>query len=265
MAAEATTASRSRWWPEVAVQPRADRLSIPTWGRAPDRTPTETPVADDLFERTAPLYAFLREHLFRDDTDRIAQALWPVGEPPTDALLLEIGCGPGVYARRLAARYPGVRAVGVDRSAALLALANARADSDRLTNCRFRQGNALALDWAAESVDAVIASRLFTVVDGSHALREIHRILRPGGRCFLAEPVSVLGTLAPFAALRLAGWLVGARPAQDGGCASGHEPHRLTGREFDTLVRSQPWSDCAVIRERGYLYAVCQKPSGRPA
>ena len=68
---------------------------------APHATP------NDLFERTAWLYAFLREQVFRDDTDRIDAALWPEGPPAAGTVLLEIGCGPGVYARQLAARQAG--------------------------------------------------------------------------------------------------------------------------------------------------------------
>jgi arsenite methyltransferase len=102
-------------------------------------------------------------------------------------------------------------------------------------------------------------ARLFTVVDGSRALAEIHRVLRPGGRCCLAEPVSVMGTLLPFAALRLAGWLAGLRSAQDGEGSPDRGPRRLTGPELAALVRSQPWSDCNVTHEQGYLYAICQQ------
>jgi arsenite methyltransferase len=252
----------------VAIQPDASPLALPSRAvgdRIPRRTRSQTPTADAVFELTAPLYAFMREHLFRDDTDRIARSLWLAEGPPAGALLLEVGCGPGFYARRLAARYPGVRAVGVDSSAALLELARARVASDGIANCRFQRGDAVALDWSDASVDSVIASRLFTVVDAPRVLGEIHRILRPGGRCFLAEPVSALGTVLPFAALRLAGWLVGAHPAQRGQGRSGHEPRRLTDPEFASIVQSQPWSDVDVTNEQGYLYATCHKPLGEPA
>lgn len=202
----------------------------------------------------------MREHLFRDDTHHIAASLWPADAPPNGTRLLEIGCGPGIHARRLAARYPGVRAVGIDRSETLVALAAARAATAGLANCHFAHGDALALDWPDASVDAVIASRLFTVVDAPGALREVHRVLQPGGRCVIAEPASVLGTLLPFTALRLVGRLAGVQTPPLSGGVSGHRPRRLSESEFDSVVRSREWSLCTITRVHGYLYAVCQKP-----
>ena len=248
----------------MVVHPDARHIAFPAWEPAPARVPATVEAPDDLFERTAPLYAFMREHLFRDDTDRLARALWPGHEPPPGTLLLEVGCGPGVYARRLAAQHRTTRTVGVDRSAALVAHAAARATAEHLTNCRFQQGDALALDWPDASVDAVIASRLFTVVDGRRALAEIYRVLRPGGRCVLAEPDSILGTVVPFMTLRLAGWLAGIRRDAADDEPSGYQPHRLSKSEFVAVVQSQAWSDSTITRADGYLYAICQKPSGDP-
>ncbi len=46
------------------------------------------PQVESLFDRYSWLYAFCRERLFRDDTDRVALALWPVGPPPLGSQLL---------------------------------------------------------------------------------------------------------------------------------------------------------------------------------
>jgi SAM-dependent methyltransferase len=252
----------------MVVQPAVGRLApapqIPG-GRVLGQATPEAPFPNDLFERTAPLYAFMREHLFRDDTDRIAASLWQNAAPKAGTLLLEIGCGPGVYARRLAARHPGIRAVGVDRSATLVTRARARAASEGLANCRFQHGDALALDWPDASVDAAIAARLFTVVDAACAIGEVHRVLRPGGICFLAEPTSALGTLLPFALLRLAGWHFGNRTDSHGGGRLDRVPHRLSRSAFVAAVRSHSWSDCTIFTQDGYQYAVCQKSPGSRA
>lgn len=249
----------------MAVQSATGRLGRP--GPTPaelvlDGATSDVPRPDDLFERTAPLYALLREHLFRDDTDRIAASLWQNAAPMDGTLLLEIGCGPGVYARRLAARHPGLRAVGIDRSAALISHGRAQAASEGLANCRFQRGDALALDWPAASIDAAIAARLFTVVDAARAIGEIHRVLRPGGLCFIAEPTSMFGTLVPFGLLRLAGWLLGARTdAHDGG-PTDRAPRRLSRSAFVAAVQSKSWAACTIVSQDGYVYAVCQKSAG---
>jgi hypothetical protein len=120
----------------------------------------------------------------------------------------------------------------------------------------------LALDWPTGSVDAAIAARLFTVVDPTRAVSEIHRVLRPGGVCFLAEPTSTLGTFLPFALLGLAGWLVEGRTDQPRGEPSGQTPRRLAASTFLAAVRALRWRGCTTFNEDGYLYAVCQKPSG---
>jgi arsenite methyltransferase len=251
----------------MAVQPATGRLALPNSPPASRlRRPAtpEAPISNDLFDRTAPLYAFMREHLFRDDTDRIGASFWQDDDPIAGTLLLEVGCGPGVYARRLAARHSGIRAVGVDRSAALVMRASARAASEGLANCRFQHGDALALDWPDACVDAAIAARLFSVVDASRAIDEIHRVLRPGGLCFLAEPTSTFGTILPFALLRLAGWVLGARTDQHGGVPLRRTPRRLPASAFDAAVRSHAWSACTIFNLNGYQYAVCQKSPDRP-
>ena len=218
---------------------------------------------DDQFERTAWLYAFLREHVFRDDTNRLDAALWPEVPRVAGTVLLEIGCGPGVYARQLAARHPGLRAVGIDRSPGLLRRAESLAVRDGIMNCWFEQGDALALDWPDASVDAVVASRLFTVVDGQLALAEMLRVLRSGGRCFVAEPDTLLDTLVPMAALRLVGWLFAPAGPTGVDVEPPPWPHRLTSGKFNSLIEAQGSGAVAISQERGYHFAVCQKPLER--
>jgi SAM-dependent methyltransferase len=233
---------------------------VPRYPASRIPSPLDDAVADDRFERSARLYAFFREHLFRDDTGRIDVSLRSLGWSPAGSILLEVGCGPGLYARGLAARHAGLHTVGIDRSPTLLRLARERASADALTNCRFERGDALALDWPDGSVDAVVTSRLFTVIDAARALREIHRVLRPGGHYFLAEPTSALGTALPFAALHLAGWLSGAPDSQGSHGADCRPPRRLTTSELAAVVQSQAWARCSLTDEGGYHYAVCQKP-----
>lgn len=213
-----------------------------------------------LFDRVPGVYAFCREHLFRDDTERIARALWPAGRPAHGALVIELGCGPGLYARRLAARFEEIRVVGVDRSSAQLVRARSRAARAALGNCRFEQGDATALPHPDGSADAVVLSRLLAVVeDREQVLAEVHRVLRPGGRCFVAEPRSSLRAAIPIAAMRLASWLgsgaSGARP----GAAGVDRVEVLAHADFAALVRSQRWQRMSEWADSDYQYALLEK------
>jgi ubiquinone/menaquinone biosynthesis C-methylase UbiE len=209
-----------------------------------------------LFEDCAWLYAFCREHLFRDHTEEISQALFPDGVSSGGMSVLEVGCGPGFYARRLAQRYPALRVLGIDRSSRLLAWAQSRASSDELVNCQFRQGDVECLSACVDAVDAVISSRLLLVVaNRSTVLTEIFQVLKPGGRLFLVEPTANLKTQLPLSVMRLVTRFI-------------HSNHRetfpknakiLSSREFEDLVRSQPWSKVSIQMYGDYQCAVCEK------
>src|SRR5437016_13631555 len=100
---------------------------------------------DSLFERFAWIYIFSRERVFRDDTSRIIGAFWPAGEPPASSKVLELGCGPGFYARTLASRFRQISVLGVDSSKQLVryarekAMEKARSEERRVgKECRSR-------------------------------------------------------------------------------------------------------------------------------
>src|SRR5579875_3909378 len=92
--------------------------------------------------------------------------------------ILDIGCGEGQISR-LAARLPGVETVvGIDPTAAQLALAAERGGGVALA-----RSGAAELPFAPESFDAAIACLVFEHIDDvDDAIAEIGRVLRPGGR-----------------------------------------------------------------------------------
>lgn len=214
-----------------------------------------------LFERFPGIYAFFREHLFRDDTERIAASLWPYAPPAPGETLIELGCGPGFYARRLAERFRELNVVGIDRSVRQLMLARERAAALQLPNCRFEWGDAHAIPRASASVDVVIASRLITVLpDPERAIAEIHRILRPGGRFFIAEPRP-----HPIARLPLEVMWAAARINRlgRGGHVSYREPDApflLPPEDFVALIGSRSWEPARHWTAGRYQYALCAKP-----
>ena len=88
--------------------------------------------------------------------------------------VLEVGCGPGRLAERLRVEC-GIRVTAVDTSERMVALARARGIDARL-------GDVQTLAFGDASFDVVIAAwMLYHVADLDHGLREIARVLRPGG------------------------------------------------------------------------------------
>jgi arsenite methyltransferase len=220
------------------------------------------PVAS-LFDQVPGVYAFCREHLFRDDTERIATALWPSGEPPRGAVLLELGCGPGFYARRLAARFAGLRVIGLDRSRAQLERATARLARADAGRCRFDLGDATALPYRDQSVDAVVSSRLLAAVDDpTRVLAEAYRVLRPGGRYFVAEPRSSIRAAVPIGVMRFAAHLEAVRRGRP--AADADRVTVLDGAALSSMLRLRPWRTTHQWVDGSYRYALLEKDGRAP-
>src|SRR5579883_3248285 len=109
--------------------------------------------SDSLFERCWWMYALCRERLFTDHTDIIAASVRLIDRPGNRAQLLEIGCGPGFYSRRLAALFPHFDILGIDTSERLLTLARQYAERERLINCRFLRADVQDLELLRERSD----------------------------------------------------------------------------------------------------------------
>lgn len=220
------------------------------------------PEPDSLFERCGWFYALCREHLFRDHSDEIGRCLWDGSAPPQKTHLLELGCGPGFYACRFAEKYPDIRTTGIDLSKDLLSRARNRAAQLHLTNCEFHLADVHALPASIGEVDVIVVSRLFLVVPNrDDVMREIFRVLRPGGKCFVAEPVSSARTQVPLSCMWMLAKLTSFTKVPY------VEPHRvttMTEEEFRALVLSQHWGDVAIERDGRYQYAVCSKPVAVP-
>ena len=113
----------------------------------------------------------------------LAQAAPQPGEQ-----VLDVACGTGVVCLAMAAAVgPGGSVLGVDLSAGMVASAAARALAAGVSQARFARMDAEALALPAASFDLVVcALGLMYVPDADAALREVHRVLRPGGRAVLA-------------------------------------------------------------------------------
>jgi ubiquinone/menaquinone biosynthesis C-methylase UbiE len=106
----------------------------------------------------------------------------------SDPLILDLGCGAGTYCRFL--RKKGFRTIGLDYSFPMLKGAQKLQGDKRI---QFLNGEAYNLPLSDHSVDVVVCiGVLQTLSDEKKAIREIHRILRPGGVCFL-DGINALG------------------------------------------------------------------------
>jgi ubiquinone/menaquinone biosynthesis C-methylase UbiE len=99
--------------------------------------------------------------------------------------VLEVGCGSGALLREMARRVqPNGLAVGLDVRPGLLAVAGElalAAGLDRYVD--LREGDALSLPFADATFDAVLAATTLShVTDAEGAIREMIRVVRPGGR-----------------------------------------------------------------------------------
>jgi len=222
----------------------------------PDTSAVQLPI-EPLFERGWWIYALCRERLFTDHTELIADALRPLLQNGQQRHLIEVGCGPGFYARRLAAGFPNLRVTGIDTSERLLSRARALAHHAGLRNCSFLRADAQSLEQFPGAADAVIASRLFLILDDrEQALSAIFQTLLPGGICFVAEPTSALRAALPLWLMRLT---LPVRSARARSCI----PVRfevLSEEHFRSFIGGEAWAKVQMWKDNRYQYALCEKP-----
>lgn len=177
-------------WAEEFETPDEEELALFDWPGGPggreqykrrmirDMSSAETPRYDPIAEEyeahaaDGPYNAFY-------DRPAVLELLGDV----TGKRVLDAGCGPGFYAEDVVAR--GAEVVAFDQSPAIVELAKGRLGET--ADIRVHD-LAESLDWLEdESFDmAVLALVISHLDDRMHALREIHRILRPGGHLVIS-------------------------------------------------------------------------------
>jgi demethylmenaquinone methyltransferase / 2-methoxy-6-polyprenyl-1,4-benzoquinol methylase len=146
-------------------------------------------VAVELFEGLPPRYDELAAALsFWQDPRWRRAMVAAVGASPEDRVL-DVATGTGMVAEQLVRRY-GCRVVGLDQSAAMLSRARSKLASDPRLGDRVElvEGEAERLPFGGAEFDHLTFTYLLRYVDDPGAtLREIARVVKPGGRIACLE------------------------------------------------------------------------------
>jgi SAM-dependent methyltransferase len=97
--------------------------------------------------------------------------------------VLELGCGTGYFTRELARS--GAEIVAIDVSPELLEIASANCS---VPNVGYEIQNAYELSYPDAVFDSVVGSSVLHHLEIERAVREIYRVLKPGGRISFTEP-----------------------------------------------------------------------------
>jgi demethylmenaquinone methyltransferase / 2-methoxy-6-polyprenyl-1,4-benzoquinol methylase len=145
-------------------------------------------LAPSLFAPLGPTYDRYARLLSLGQDPRWRRFLVSRLEAGPDARVLDVATGTGAVALEVV-RQHGCAVVGIDRSPEMLAVARRRVAASGLkTRIELHEGRAEALPFPDESFDALTVTYLLRYVDDPAAtLRELARVVRPGGTVALLE------------------------------------------------------------------------------
>ena len=135
----------------------------------------EGTAAAELFER----------YLVPSITAKWAEDLLDRAKPREGEAILDVACGTGIVARLAAKRMGRGQVTGLDLNTEMLAVARSAPTEGEVII--WVEGSALDLPFAGDSFDVVLCQQgLQFFPDQPRALRELHRVLREGGRAALS-------------------------------------------------------------------------------
>lgn len=190
--------------------------------------------------------------------------------------VLDLGSGPGGWVLDVAFAHPDIEVAGIDISKSMVDYANARAQSQGLTNASFEVMDLTKpLEFPDGAFDLINARFLFAALKRDawpSFIAECSRLLRPGGILFLTEPVD-LGISSSAALTRMstmlaqAMWQEGYAFSVDGHSVgitymlphllrrAGYQEVTLLGYALDYSVDTLVWADGYRNSEVAYYQA----------
>jgi SAM-dependent methyltransferase len=126
----------------------------------------------------------LDESLGPSDPDSLFEYVAKMGLP-AGSVAVDAGCGEGEYAIELADRF-GFAVTGIDPVPRLVKEARLRASAGRPVD--FKIGSVENMPLATGSADLVWSRDVLSLIDDQEgAYREVHRVLKPGGRALIYQ------------------------------------------------------------------------------
>jgi ubiquinone/menaquinone biosynthesis C-methylase UbiE len=229
-------------------------------GRAPEKEGDQDAEAVQAYDRTSnwPPFRVMRRMVLRR-----LERYCPQGA------LLDAGCGPGHLVIAIARKFPGVKVIGLDNNADMMAAALRNQSRSSAGGVAFRSGDVHRLPCEDGSFDFVVSTlSLHHWQDARRALAEVFRVLKPGGRLLLMDlrrdcarwwfyMLVLLQLFAVPAAIRRTNGAVGSFYAS------------YTVAELKGLLSSVPFQEIVIEPAPGWMFVLARKappvdiPTGR--
>ncbi|MDP9237131.1 MAG: methyltransferase domain-containing protein [Chloroflexota bacterium] len=162
--------------------------------------------------------------------------------------LLDGGCGPGSITIGLAEAVAPGEVIGIDASTAAIDDARAAAPSKSCSNIRFEVADVYALPYDDASFDAVFSHAVMQHLrEPARALRELRRVLRPGGIIGVADADHDGSIIAPSDPRIDASMQLLRRLREAGG---GGDPR--VGKHLRSLLHEAGFARCEATATAGY-------------